>query len=173
VWIDLEMTGLNPNKESIIEIATIVTEGDLSIVSEGPTFAISTSEELISGMDEWNTTHHTQNGLIERVREEGVRMGEAEHKTLQFLHKYCEPGRLPLCGSSVHHDRRFLRKFMPDLDAFFSYRIVDVSSIKEVVKRWYPKGPRYRKNSGHRALDDIRGSIEELRFYRKHYFRES
>ena len=172
VWIDLEMTGLDPNKESIIEIATIVTEGDLSIVAEGPVFAIEAPEHLISGMDEWNTEHHTKNGLIHRVRSEGTPMVEAERATLDFLGEHCEQGVLPLCGSSVHHDRRFLRRFMPDLDDFFSYRIVDVSSVKELVKRWHPKGPRFRKNSGHRALEDIRGSIEELRFYREHYFQD-
>ena len=170
VWIDLEMTGLDPDAESIIEIATIVTEGDLTVVAEGPTLAITTPEQLIAGMDDWNTTHHTQNGLIERVRTEGVPMGEAEHRTLEFLHEHCEPGRLPLCGSSVHHDRRFLRRYMPDLDAFFSYRIVDVSSVKELVRRWHPKSPRFRKNSGHRALDDVRGSIAELQHYREHDF---
>jgi len=170
VWIDLEMTGLEPASESIIEIATIVTEGDLSIVAEGPTFAIETPEDLISGMDEWNTTHHTANGLIERVRTEGVGMAEAEAKTIEFLREHTEPGKLPLCGSSIHHDRRFLRRLMPALDSYFSYRIVDVSSIKELVKRWHPRGPRLRKKSGHRALDDIRGSIAELAFYREHYF---
>lgn len=170
VWIDLEMSGLDPDAESIIEIATIVTEGDLTTVAEGPTLAIQTPESLIAGMDEWNTTHHTENGLIERVRTEGVPMAEAEQRTLGFLREHCEPDKLPLCGSSVHHDRRFLRRYMPELDAFFSYRIVDVSSIKELVKRWHPRGPRFRKNSGHRALDDVRGSIGELEFYRKHYF---
>ena len=171
VWMDLEMTGLEPEENTIIEIATIVTEGDLTIVAEGPTLAIQTPEALIAGMDEWNTTHHTANGLIERVRTEGVPMAEAEARTLEFLSEHCEPGKLPLCGSSIHHDRRFLRRFMPALDSYFSYRIVDVSSIKELVNRWYPKGrPRFRKKSGHRALDDIRGSIGELAFYREHYF---
>ena len=170
VWMDLEMTGLDPDSESIIEIATIVTEGDLEMVAEGPSLAISAPEELIAGMDEWNTTHHTANGLIERVRTEGVSMAEAEQRTLEFLREHCEPGRLPLCGSSIHHDRRFLRRYMPELNEFFHYRNVDVSSIKEVVRRWHPRSPRFRKNSGHRALDDVRGSIEELAHYREHDF---
>ena len=171
VWIDLEMTGLDPEKESIIEIATIVTEGDLEIVAEGPTFAISTPEHLISGMDSWNTEHHTSNGLIERVRTDSVSMSEAEFRTLEFLNQYCEPGKLPLCSSSIHHDRRFLRRQMPKLDEFFHYRIVDVSSIKGVIDRWYPKGPRIRVKSGHRALEDIRRSIKELRFFRENFFK--
>ena len=170
VWMDLEMTGLDPDSESIIEIATIVTEGDLELVAEGPSFAISAPEGLIAGMDEWNTTHHTANGLIERVRTEGVSMAEAEQRTLEFLREHCEPGRLPLCGSSIHHDRRFLRRYMPELNEFFHYRNVDVSSIKEVVRRWHPWSPKFRKNSGHRALDDTRGSIAELAHYREHDF---
>ncbi|MEE2650102.1 MAG: oligoribonuclease [Candidatus Thermoplasmatota archaeon] len=170
VWMDLEMTGLDPDRESIIEIATIVTEGDLKLVAEGPSFAISTPEELIAGMDEWNTTHHNASGLVERVRTEGVSMAEAEQRTLEFLHEHCEPGRLPLCGSSIHHDRRFLRRYMPELNEFFHYRNVDVSSIKEVVRRWHPRSPKFRKNSGHRALDDTRGSIAELAHYREHNF---
>ena len=172
VWIDLEMTGLDPDENTIIEIATIVTEGDLSIVAEGPSFAISVSEEELAKMDEWNVSHHTQNGLLERVRSSKITMSEAENQTLDFLQLHCLAGVPPLCGNTIGQDRRFLRRYMPNLHSFFHYRSVDVTSVKELVRRWYPELPKWRNNSGHRALGDIRGSIDELSYYRKNIFLE-
>tara|TARA_Y100000994_G_C15638745_1_gene420325 strand:- start:396 stop:974 length:579 start_codon:yes stop_codon:yes gene_type:complete len=170
VWIDLEMTGLDIEHESIIEIATIITDGNLNIIAEGPNLAISVSEELLEGMDEWNTTHHTSSGLVDRVRNEGVSLGEAIRQTCEFLNKNIELGTAPLCGNSIHNDRVFLAKEMPEVLDMLHYRIVDVSTIKELVNRWYPELPRYRKKESHRALDDIIESIEELRHYREHIF---
>jgi oligoribonuclease len=172
VWIDLEMTGLDPDENTIIEIATIVTEGDLTVVAEGPAIAISQPEPELAKMDEWNLTHHTENGLLDRVRNEGVPMAEAEAMTLEFLQDHCIEGTHPLCGNTIGQDRRFLRRYMPALHKFFHYRSVDVTSIKQLVDRWYPNLPRATKPSGHRALDDIRGSIAELEHYREHVFRD-
>ena len=172
VWIDLEMTGLDISREKIIEIATIVTEGDLTLVSEGPSLAISQPESELEKMDDWNITHHTKNGLLKRVRSDGVAIAQAERLTLEFLMEHCLAGVPPLCGNTIGQDRRFLRRYMPELHEFFHYRSVDVTSVKEIVRRWYPKAPRFSKPSGHRALDDIRGSIEELSHFREHVFRE-
>ena len=173
VWIDLEMTGLHPDEgDCIIEIATIVTEADLSIVAEGPVFAITPYDvSKLDNMDEWNTRTHTASGLVDRVRNEGVSVVEAEEGTLNFLKEHCPPN-LPLAGSSVHHDRRFIRREMPRLDEFLSYRIVDVSSFKEIVRRWYPDLPRHLKPPNHKALEDIRGSISELEYYRDKIFKK-
>ncbi len=170
VWIDLEMTGLDPDENTIIEIATIVTEGDLSIVAEGPSLAIDVGEAELAKMDEWNVSHHTANGLIARISEGGVGMAEAERATLDFLGEHCKAGVSPLCGNTIGQDRRFLRRYMPELHDFFHYRSVDVTSIKELAGRWYPDVPKWRKASGHRALDGIRSSIEELVYYREHLF---
>ena len=172
VWIDLEMTGLDPIENKIIEIATIVTEGDLTLVSEGPSLAISQPESELEKMDDWNITHHTKNGLLKRVRSDGVPIAEAERLTLEFLMEHCLAGVPPLCGNTIGQDRRFLRRYMPELHEFFHYRSVDVTSVKEIARRWYPKVPRFSKPSGHRALDDIRGSIEELAHLREHVFRD-
>ncbi len=172
VWIDLEMTGLDPIENKIIEIATIVTEGDLTLVSEGPSLAISQPESELEKMDDWNITHHTKNGLLKRVRTDGVPIAEAERLTLEFLMEHCLAGVPPLCGNTIGQDRRFLRRYMPELHEFFHYRSVDVTSVKEIARRWYPKAPRFSKPSGHRALDDIRGSIEELSHFREHVFRD-
>lgn len=170
VWIDLEMTGLDPDENTIIEIATIVTEGDLDIVAEGPAIAISQPESELAKMDDWNLTHHTENGLLERVRSDGIPMAEAEQLTLDFVSLHCDAGQSPLCGNTIGQDRRFLRRYMPDLHDFFHYRSVDVTSIKQLADRWYPNLPRATKPAGHRALDDIRGSIAELEYYRQHIF---
>ena len=172
VWIDLEMTGLDPGENTIIEIATIVTESDLSIVAEGPSFAIDVGKEELAKMDNWNVKHHTENGLLDRIESEGVSMQNAERQTLEFLKEHCSPNQSPLCGNTIGQDRRFLRRYMPDLHEFFHYRSVDVTSIKILARSWYPEIGKWRKNSGHRALDDIRGSIEELAYYRDKLFRD-
>ncbi len=171
VWIDLEMTGLDLETESIIEIATIITDGDLNIIAQGPNLAIKVSEDLIANMDDWNTSHHTSSGLVDRIRSEGVTLQEAIEKTCEFLEQNIERGTAPLCGNSIHNDRSFLSKEMPEVLDILHYRIVDVSTIKELVNRWYPDLPRYRKKESHRALDDIIESIEELRHYRQHIFK--
>ena len=172
VWIDLEMTGLDPDENTIIEIATIVTEGDLTVVAEGPAIAISQPESELAKMDDWNLTHHTKNGLLDRVRNQGTPIAEAEAQTIEFLREHCIEGVSPLCGNTIGQDRRFLRRYMPELHEFFHYRSVDVTSIKQLVDRWYPNMPRATKPAGHRALDDIRGSIAELQYYRENVFRE-
>ncbi len=172
VWIDLEMTGLDPDENTIIEIATIVTASDLSIVAEGPSFAIDVGKEELAKMDNWNVKHHTENGLLDRIQSDGVSMENAERHTLEFLKEHCSPGQSPLCGNTIGQDRRFLRRYMPELHDFFHYRSVDVTSIKILARSWYPEVGKWRKNSGHRALDDIRGSIEELSYYRDKLFRD-
>ena len=172
VWIDLEMTGLDLESESIIEIATIVTDSELNIIAEGPNLAIKVDDELINNMDEWNTTNHNASGLVDRIRNEGVTLEEAIKQTCEFLDKTVEIGTAPLCGNSVHNDRAFLAKEMPEVLAMLHYRVVDVSTIKELVKRWYPNLPRYKKKEAHRALDDIIESVEELRHYRKFVFKD-
>ena len=170
VWIDLEMTGLDIETESIIEIATIITDAELNIIAEGPNLAIKVSDELLDNMDEWNTTHHTASGLVDRVRNQGVTLEDAISQTCSFLNQNIEPGTAPLCGNSIHNDRVFLAKEMPEVLELLHYRIVDVSSIKELANRWYPNTPRYKKKESHRALDDIVESVEELRHYRELIF---
>ena len=170
VWIDLEMTGLDLEKESIIEIATLVTDAELNITATGPNLAIKVSEDLIAGMDEWNTKHHHSSGLVERIRTEGVALEDAIEQTCEFLKENIEAGTAPLCGNSIHTDRTFLAKEMPEVLELLHYRIVDVSSIKELANRWYPNTPRYKKKESHRALDDIVESVEELRHYRELIF---
>ena len=173
VWIDLEMTGLDIEKESIIEIATVITDSELNIIAQGPNLAVSVSEELLAGMDEWNTTHHNQSGLVERIRHEGVSISEAQQQTLEFLKQWVNPKTAPLCGNSVWNDRRFLDKEMPLVADYLHYRMVDVSTIKELARRWYPKVDKYRKKLSHLALDDILESIEELQYFRDKVFQKS
>ena len=171
VWVDLEMTGLNPETEQIIEIATIVTDSELNVLAEGPVLAINQPEALLSAMDEWNTTHHTQSGLVKRVRESEYDLSRAEQETLEFLADYVDPGHSPMCGNSIGQDRRFMVKGMPTLEAWFHYRNIDVSTIKELVRRWKPDVmDGFSKKSTHLALDDIRESIQELSYYRKTVF---
>ena len=170
VWIDLEMTGLDIEKESIIEIATIVTDAELNILAQGPNLAISVDEKLIDEMDEWNTTHHFGRGLIDRIRNDGVSLDYAEKETLDFLKKWVEPNTAPLCGNSVWNDRRFLEKEMPQIAEFLHYRMIDVSTIKELSRRWYPEVEKYHKKASHLALDDILESIEELNYFRTQVF---
>jgi oligoribonuclease len=172
VWIDLEMTGLDIETESIIEIATIITDGELNTIAVGPNLAITVSEELLAGMDEWNTTHHNASGLVEMIRSEGVSLEEASRQTCEFISQYIEPGKAPLCGNSIHTDRTFLAKEMPQVLDLLHYRIIDVSTIKELANRWYPGVQRYQKKEAHRALDDIVESIEELRHHRATLFKD-
>jgi oligoribonuclease len=168
VWMDLEMTGLDPEENVIIEIATLVTDGELSVIAEGPVLAVHQSEAELGKMDEWNRTHHGESGLVDRVRASTVDTAEAERRTLAFLAEHVPAGVSPLCGNSVHQDRRFLRRHMPALDAWLHYRIVDVSTLKELARRWYPAAAEsFVKREAHLALDDIRESIEELRHYRR------
>lgn len=169
VWIDLEMTGLEPASDVILEIATLVTDGSLDRVEEGPDLVIHQPDEVLEAMNEWNTEHHAESGLTEQVRQSDLSTEEAEQQTLEFLEQYVEPEEAPLCGNTIGQDRRFLYRYMPELSDFLHYRNVDVSSIKELVRRWYGLEPP-EKETAHRALDDIRESIDELRYYRKHAF---
>jgi len=172
VWMDLEMTGLEPEHDRILEVATLVTDSDLNLVAEGPVFYVSQSEALIESMDEWNTTHHTQSGLVNLVRTQGVSEAEAENGTLAFLKEHVAQGSSPLCGNSIGQDRRFLVKYMPALESYLHYRNVDVSTVKELAARWRPDVLAGVKKKGtHRALDDIIESIEELKHYRDHFFK--
>lgn len=172
IWIDLEMTGLDTDQDKIIEIATIVTDAHLNILAEGPVLAIFQTDDVLAGMDSWNTAQHTKSGLVERVRASAITEQLAEEQTLAFLAKYVPPGKSPMCGNSICQDRRFLYRSMPKLEQYFHYRHLDVSTIKELVSRWQPnllKG--INKKSQHRALDDIQDSIAELCYYREHFFK--
>jgi oligoribonuclease len=172
VWIDLEMTGLNPETDRIIEIATVVTDKELSVLAEGPVFAIHQSDTALAGMDEWNTRQHSASGLTERVKASRFSEAEAEQATLAFLRQYVDQGASPICGNSICQDRRFLIKHMPELAAFFHYRNLDVSTLKILAKLWLPEvGERFEKQSVHLALADIHDSIRELRFYRDQFFK--
>ena len=171
VWIDLEMTGLDITKESIIEIATVVTDGNLNVLATGPNLAISVDEDLLAGMDDWNTRHHHRSGLVDRIRSEGVRVREAEQATLAFLKEWVDENTAPLCGNSVWNDRQFMAKEMPELLDYLHYRMVDVSTIKALAKRWYRDVPRFNKKGAHLALDDILESIEELKYFREQVFK--
>jgi len=174
IWIDLEMTGLDPEKERIIEIASIVTDSDLQMVAEGPVIAIYQPDSLLNEMDEWNTRTHTETGLVERVRKSRYTEKRAEAETLDFIHRHVPRNRSPLCGNSICQDRRFLRRYMPQLEQWLHYRNLDVSSLKELVKRWAPSVYEgLNKKNTHKALDDIRDSIEELRYYREHFIQIS
>lgn len=172
IWIDLEMTGLDTRNDVIIEIATVVTDSELNIVAEGPVIAIHQSEARLAGMDEWNTRQHGQSGLVQRVRDSRIDEAEAERQTLAFLRQYVPAKASPMCGNSICQDRRFLARCMPDLEDYFHYRNLDVSTIKELAKRWAPEVYKgFKKDSSHLALDDIKDSIAELRYYREHFFR--
>ncbi len=167
VWIDLEMTGLSPSRDRIIEIATIITDAHLNLIEEGPVMAISQPLTRLVKMDEWNTRTHTESGLVNRVRESELSESDAERITLKFIAKHVPGNHSPLCGNSICQDRRFLAAYMPKLESYMHYRNLDVSSIKELVVRWRPDLlTEFKKNNTHRALDDIRESIAELKFYR-------
>jgi len=173
IWIDLEMTGLDTNNDMIIEIATIVTDAQLNILAEGPMLAIHQSDEVLNGMDEWNTKQHGQSGLVDRVRRSTLDEAEAERQTIEFLSQHVQEGASPMCGNSICQDRRFMARCMPKLEAFFHYRNLDVSTIKELVSRWAPPNvlSGFRKGGTHLAMDDTRDSIRELRFYRESFFK--
>ncbi len=169
IWIDLEMSGLDTSSDVIIEIATVVTDSELNTLAEGPVLAIHQSDEILNGMDDWNTKQHGSSGLTERVKNSEINEAEAERQTIDFLRQYVPAKTSPMCGNSICQDRRFLARCMPELEAFFHYRSLDVSSLKELAKHWAPevfKG--FSKQSTHLALDDIRDSIDELKYYREH-----
>ena len=171
VWMDLEMTGLDPDLEVIIEIASLVTDYDLNILAEGPCLAIHQNDEILARMDAWNQKHHNASGLVERVRKSKITNDEASRQTLEFIKQYCPENTAPLCGNSISQDRKFLCKYMNELHNYLHYSSVDVTSIKELVRRWYPNGPKLpRKSDSHMALTDVRESLSELIFYRKEYF---
>jgi oligoribonuclease len=172
IWIDLEMTGLNPDTDLIIEIATVITDKDLKILAQGPVIAIHQSDAALAAMDQWNQTHHGQSGLIERVKASVINAAEAERLTLDFLKDWVPSNTSPICGNSIGQDRRFLYRYMPNLEAYFHYRNIDVSTLKELAARWAPAvKDGFNKESSHQALDDILESIEELQYYREHFIK--
>jgi len=169
IWIDLEMTGLDPDTDVIIEVATIITDADLNVLTEGPVIAVHQPDEALEAMDEWNTRTHGNSGLIDRVKQSAVDTAFAEQKTLEFLQDYVPKGASPICGNSICQDRRFLYRLMPSLEEYFHYRNLDVSTLKILAQMWAPHiATGLTKKGTHQALDDIRESIEELRYYRGH-----
>ena len=170
IWIDLEMTGLVPEMDVIIEIATVVTDADLNVLAEGPSIAIHQSDDYLNNMDEWNTNQHSKSGLVKRVKESKISPKEAEKQTIDFLKEYVNPGVSPMCGNSICQDRRFLYNYMPNLEKFFHYRHIDVSTLKELAIRWKPKLiSTSNKQTKHLALSDVYDSINELKHYREHF----
>ena len=172
IWVDLEMTGLEPDVDRIIEIATLVTDQELNIIAQGPVLAIYQTDEVLAGMDDWNQKHHGESGLIDRVRASQCSEADAIKQTIEFLAQYVPKGASPMCGNSIGQDRRFLNKYMLELEEFFHYRNIDVSTIKELVRRWNPETLKgFSKKNTHQALEDIKESIAELQFYRKEVFK--
>ncbi|PHM50881.1 oligoribonuclease [Xenorhabdus miraniensis] len=173
IWIDLEMTGLDPERDRIIEIATIVTDSELNILAEGPVIAVHQSDEQLALMDDWNVRTHTASGLVERVKQSRFDDAQAEKATIAFLEQWVPAGKSPICGNSVGQDRRFLFRYMPELEKYFHYRYLDVSTLKELARRWKPEMlSGFSKKNTHQALDDIRESIAELVYYREHFIQK-
>jgi oligoribonuclease len=172
VWVDMEMTGLRPEVDRIIEVAVVVTDGNLEVLAQGPVLAIHQPDAVLAAMDAWNTATHGRSGLTERVRTSTVTEAEAQMRLIDFLRPWVPPGKSPMCGNSICQDRRFMARTMPELEAYFHYRNLDVSTVKELCKRWRPEVARaFAKRSAHTALADIEESIDELRHYREHFFR--
>jgi oligoribonuclease len=172
IWVDLEMTGLEPDRDVVIEIATIVTDSDLNTLAEGPVIALHTSDEVLAGMDEWNTSHHNDSGLVARVRASQYNEATTTAATIAFLEQWVPRGTSPMCGNTICQDRRFMARLLPDLEAFFHYRNLDVSTLKILMQSWRPDlQAGFRKSATHQALDDIRESILELQYYREHFLR--
>lgn len=174
IWVDMEMTGLEPEHDVVIEIATIVTDSDLNTLAEGPVIALHQSDHRLAGMDEWNTTHHTRSGLVDRVRASDYDEERATRETITFLEQWVPPGVSPMCGNTICQDRRFMARYLPELERFFHYRNLDVTTLKILMQRWRPElEAGFEKNATHLALDDIRESIEEMRYYREHFLKVS
>lgn len=172
IWIDLEMTGLSPDHDKIIEIATIVTDKELNVLAEGPVFAVKQPDEILNNMDEWCTKQHTKSGLVDRIKASNVSEEQAEAETIAFLEQYVPARKSPMCGNSICQDRRFLSRYMPRLEKYFHYRHLDVSTLKILAQSWYPKiAKQFKKDANHLALQDVYDSIEELKFYRENILR--
>jgi oligoribonuclease len=170
IWVDMEMTGLNPDLDRVIEVATVVTDSNLNTLAEGPVIAVHQSDATLAAMDEWNTRQHNQSGLVERVRDSSYDEARATRATLAFLEEWTPRGASPMCGNSICQDRRFMARHLPDLETWFHYRNLDVSTLKILVQRWRPElAAGVKKAGAHLALDDIRDSIEEMRYYREHF----
>ncbi len=171
IWVDMEMTGLIPEQHRVIEIATIITDSELNELAVGPVIAVNQSDAELGAMDDWNTTHHTQSGLVERVRKSEYNEQRAVDETLAFLAEWVPAGASPMCGNSICQDRRFMARHMPELETYFHYRNLDVSTVKILANRWRPDLSGPTKKTAHLALEDIRESVEELRYYRTHFLR--